>query len=60
MLFRSVLELPYSDARELMMDVLRHGSAVEVLAPPALRTAVAEELARAAGLYAAAAPAIHN
>ena len=57
---RYVLELPYSDARELMMDVLRHGSAVEVLAPPALRTAVAEELARAAGLYAAAAPAIHN
>lgn len=32
-----VLELPYSDPRELVMDILRHGADVEVLAPPALR-----------------------
>lgn len=46
-----LLELPYSDQRELMMDVLRHGSAVEVLAPASLRRAVAAELARAAARY---------
>lgn len=32
-----VLELPYSDERELIMDVLRHGADVEVLAPRSLR-----------------------
>jgi len=31
-----VLELPYSDPRELLGDVLRHGLDVEVLGPPAL------------------------
>lgn len=46
-----ILELPYSDPRELLMDVLRHGAEVEVLHPPALRQAVAEELARAAARY---------
>jgi len=35
-----VLELPYSDPRELIMDVLRHGAEVEVLAPAALRDEV--------------------
>jgi predicted DNA-binding transcriptional regulator YafY len=35
-----VLELPYSDPRELIMDVLRHGADVEVLAPAALRDEV--------------------
>ncbi len=48
-----VLELPYSDPRELVMDVLRHGAEVEVLAPASLRAAVASELARAAARYAA-------
>jgi predicted DNA-binding transcriptional regulator YafY len=32
-----VLEVPYSDPRELIMDVLRHGAEVEVLAPASLR-----------------------
>lgn len=30
------LEVPYSDHRELLMDILRYGPDVEVLAPPAL------------------------
>lgn len=47
-----VLELPYSQEPELVMDLLRHGSGVEVLAPPALRARVAEELAAAASQYA--------
>lgn len=46
-----ILELPYSDPRELIMDVLRHGAEAEVLHPPALRQAVAAELARAAARY---------
>ena len=33
------------------MDLLRHGSGVEVLAPPALRERVASELDAAARLY---------
>lgn len=32
-----VLEIPYSDDRELLMDILRHGTEVEVLAPVTLR-----------------------
>lgn len=35
-----VLELPYSDSRELVMDILRQGADVEVLGPPALRDEV--------------------
>ncbi len=48
---RYLLEVPYSNPTELVMDILRHGAAVEVLAPPALRRAVAEELAAAARAY---------
>jgi predicted DNA-binding transcriptional regulator YafY len=46
-----ILELPYSREPELVMDLLRHGAGVEVLAPPALRDRVAEELAAAASQY---------
>lgn len=46
------LELPYSREPELVMDLLRHGSGVEVLGPPALREHVARELAAAARQYA--------
>ena len=48
---RYVLEIPYSDDRELLMDILRHGRDVEVLDPPELRRRVAEELAVAARAY---------
>jgi predicted DNA-binding transcriptional regulator YafY len=34
------LEIPYSDDRELLMDILRHDPEVEVLAPSALRDRV--------------------
>ena len=34
---RWLLEFPYSDDRELMLDLLRHGGEVEVLAPTDLR-----------------------
>ncbi len=46
------MELPYADATELAMDILRHGPQVKVLAPPALARLVAERLREAAGQYA--------
>lgn len=48
---RYVLEVPYSDERELVMDILRHGAEVEVLAPEPLRRQVRELLAQAGGQY---------
>ncbi|MBI5898706.1 MAG: YafY family transcriptional regulator [Rhodocyclales bacterium] len=47
------LEFPYADHRELIMDILKFGADVEVLAPPDLRRRVAEEAARLTRLYAA-------
>ena len=46
-----VLEVPYSDDRELLRDILKHGADVEVLAPASLRRRVQETLAEAAGRY---------
>jgi predicted DNA-binding transcriptional regulator YafY len=46
-----VLEVPYSDHRELAMDILRHGAHVEVLEPERLRAAVKEQLAAALAQY---------
>jgi predicted DNA-binding transcriptional regulator YafY len=46
-----VLELPFSREPELVMDLLRHGAGVEVLAPPSLRARVAGELEAAARQY---------
>jgi predicted DNA-binding transcriptional regulator YafY len=46
-----VLEVPYSDHRELAMDILRHGAHVEVLEPESLRAAVKEQLAAALARY---------
>jgi predicted DNA-binding transcriptional regulator YafY len=48
---RYILELPYADHRELIMDILKYGSDVEVLAPESLRQLVREEHERAAGIY---------
>jgi len=47
-----VLELPYSDSRELIMDILKHGAQVEVIAPHDLRDQVAAALCSAAAIYA--------
>jgi proteasome accessory factor C len=46
-----ILELPFSTARELVMDILRYGSEVEVISPDFLRDAVAESAREAAALY---------
>ncbi|CAL92813.1 helix-turn-helix transcriptional regulator [Azoarcus olearius] len=46
-----LLGVPYADSRELVMEILRYGADVEVLAPPALRAAVADRLRRAAAQY---------
>jgi predicted DNA-binding transcriptional regulator YafY len=46
-----VLEVPFSDHRELAMDILRHGPHVEVLEPASLRVAVREQLAAALARY---------
>ncbi|MBK6907414.1 MAG: YafY family transcriptional regulator [Rhodocyclaceae bacterium] len=46
-----VLEVPFSDHRELIMDILRYGADVEVLAPPTLRARVAGEATRLMELY---------
>ncbi len=43
---RWVLELPYADPRELVMDILRHVPEVEVLGPEGLREVVAQKLRR--------------
>jgi predicted DNA-binding transcriptional regulator YafY len=45
------LTLPYADPTELVMDILRHGHHVEVLAPEALRVQVRDEIARMARHY---------
>ena len=46
-----ILEVPYADDRELLMDILKFGPDVEVLAPAALRRRAAEAHAAAAKLY---------
>jgi predicted DNA-binding transcriptional regulator YafY len=43
-----LLEIAYDDDRELLMDVLKFGAAVEVLGPPALREKVRDAHAAAA------------
>jgi predicted DNA-binding transcriptional regulator YafY len=48
---RYVVEIPYSDDRELLMDILRHGAEVRVLAPEGLRRRVCDELGRALATY---------
>jgi predicted DNA-binding transcriptional regulator YafY len=47
---RHVLELPFRDDRELVLDILRHGDEVEVLSPAALRRKVRAQHAEAAKL----------
>ena len=46
-----LLKVPFSSPRELIMDVMRYGSEVEVLAPEFLRKAVAAEVLSAAKIY---------
>jgi predicted DNA-binding transcriptional regulator YafY len=46
-----VLRLPFSNARELTMDILRYGADVEVIAPDFLRAAVAAAARGTAAQY---------
>lgn len=45
------LRVPYADERELLMDILRHGSQVEVEAPAALREMLRSEAGKLAERY---------
>ena len=45
------LTVPYTNATELVMDILRHGPDVEVLQPRALRQQVEDQLAETIRLY---------
>jgi predicted DNA-binding transcriptional regulator YafY len=47
-----ILEFDYNQDPELVMDILKYGSAVEVLAPVSLRKRVAQELAKTMSTYA--------
>jgi predicted DNA-binding transcriptional regulator YafY len=47
----SLLKVPYSDPRELAMDILKYGADVEVLAPVALRELIRTQLTSAADQY---------
>jgi predicted DNA-binding transcriptional regulator YafY len=46
-----LLEIPYADTRELIMDILKYGPEVEVCAPQALRREVAGLLLKARDRY---------
>ena len=46
-----VLEVPYSDDRELVMDILKHGPDVEVLEPKELRDKIRLQLKATLGQY---------
>lgn len=48
---RYELRIPYSDPRELVMDILKYGPDVEVIAPEALRKTIAERLQNALKNY---------
>jgi predicted DNA-binding transcriptional regulator YafY len=45
------LKVPYAEERELVMDILRYGSEVEVLGLPELRQSVASTLSSTLSLY---------
>lgn len=46
-----ILEFPYADDRELVLDILRYGADVEVLRPKSLQRRVLDQLLRAASQY---------
>lgn len=46
-----IRQIPYHQADELLMDLLRHGPEVEVLAPPELRAQMVERLEKALRVY---------
>jgi predicted DNA-binding transcriptional regulator YafY len=48
---RYELRIPYRDSRELVMDILKHGEHVEVIAPGSLRNEVIDHMRRALMSY---------
>ena len=46
-----LLEIPYTDDRELLMDILKHGADVEVIAPDSLRGRARDEIGKMAVRY---------
>ena len=46
-----ILEVPYADDRELVVEVMKFGPDIEVLAPGSLRQRVGDALAAAAERY---------
>jgi len=46
-----ILQIPYSQDTELIMDILKHGSEVEVLQPPELRRKVIDRIRAMQALY---------
>jgi proteasome accessory factor C len=45
------LRIPYSDPRELIMDILKHGAEVEVIEPASLRQQLQQQLQQALRQY---------
>ncbi|HEB62973.1 MAG TPA: WYL domain-containing protein, partial [Gammaproteobacteria bacterium] len=45
------LQIPYSDERELLMEILKYGPDVEVIAPEELRNKVSQYLQQAIQHY---------
>ncbi len=45
------LQIPYRDARELIMDILKYGADVEVLKPESLRQQIREQSAQVSNMY---------
>lgn len=45
------LKIPYNDDRELMMDIMKHGSEVQVIEPAELRDKLIKELEQMQSLY---------
>ena len=43
--------MPYSDDRELLMDILKYGADCAVVGPPALRERVRAEIAKSGASY---------
>ena len=46
-----ILEVPFADPRELMMDILKYGAHVAVLGPESLRQVVANEVRRMVAVH---------
>lgn len=45
------LSIPFSDSRELVMDILKHGAEVKVTAPPFLQQIIKAQIKKMQGIY---------